>query len=817
MTVRLLVHGGNAHAERRRIGVWPDILAGTLEDRYGLTPATHAYGLGRHQGGTFAIWRRTMAAEERTYALSVLLDPGDDVWERFGWNAPALLEAARQGSPSLMDEIEQRPEHLTEDAFERAISGLLPVPGAEERSPGGSRLAALVLAPLVIERPLTFSPLVLSPAGIPTLDEAARLLHAYPPVLITGAGWLIRGAQVHGEQLGARLVIDGEAPSSGDEASVLEPAIRAVETLLSAPTHLMAVDLPELEKLLAAPAWTVGSEIASATRRLELLAIDAEALSDDAVGELVQELRREGPFRGSLQALEDRTVLAIPSVTVGSHRERALVRRVLDGGSEEAANRLAGAGDAAVGEMLAAGRDARRQAHYAMLPARLRLRALERLIESGDEDVMQLVGEGEAIELPDDGTDWAESLASKAIEASLGGSLAPFVGCQRESPVGAAILRMARLEVRKAARRVHAAWPLEYALLAEDLGGEELADGVSPADATKLAHELGKALPSSHDEELLAWLRAAGRGGLRAQIDSIVQEELADEMGLPWSAFRHARRLLDGRSGDAPPPDRSGLEAAIQEQLAVDVLKHLAGTPDLRGLYEWMGPLPSRILDALALKKPALADPSAADAWIEGWRLVGRASKADEERARQAAGGQRPFEHVEVAGPNLVASLRGALMQGSPENDADCVRLVDHLLAAAPPPQWRDAIRQLSPHLRHPKNFDVFARRFLAYRPTLKTLDRIVECTQLNEFDPILAQFETAHPYAFDALAAETLSVIRNGGEVGVLHRRLARHACSHPTTTLDRLKATLVGHGTGEDLRQLLGDLVPGRDEVLR
>ena len=88
--MRLLAYGGTAYVERRRIGAWGEVPRGALEDTYGMPGEAVSYGCGLLEGQPCLILRQRQTTDiGRTYAFSLLLDPGAEVWARFGWNAAA--------------------------------------------------------------------------------------------------------------------------------------------------------------------------------------------------------------------------------------------------------------------------------------------------------------------------------------------------------------------------------------------------------------------------------------------------------------------------------------------------------------------------------------------------------------------------------------------------------------------------------------------------------------------------------------------------------------------------------------------------------
>ena len=84
------------------------------------------YGLGMLAKQPFMILRQRQNVENRGgYPFSLLLDPGEAVWERFEWNGAAVVAAilAHPGRDVLI----QTPERCTADTLERIVSELMPL------------------------------------------------------------------------------------------------------------------------------------------------------------------------------------------------------------------------------------------------------------------------------------------------------------------------------------------------------------------------------------------------------------------------------------------------------------------------------------------------------------------------------------------------------------------------------------------------------------------------------------------------------------------------------------------------------------------
>lgn len=214
MPARLLAYGGTSFSERRRIGQWPAIPEATLRDSYGLTANAWCYGMGVIESQPFLIFRQRQNVEQRGgYPFSVLLDPGEPVWERFGWNAASLVEALILERPELLF---QTPETCSSDALERLVGGIKASSAAANASPLSYLIAASALEPVLAGSP-----------NRPDPGTFAAALAALPVCFRASRGWLVGGGSAHGKALGASLVIDDQV--STDASPSIETGRRLIE------------------------------------------------------------------------------------------------------------------------------------------------------------------------------------------------------------------------------------------------------------------------------------------------------------------------------------------------------------------------------------------------------------------------------------------------------------------------------------------------------------------------------------------------------------------------------------------------------------
>lgn len=229
--MRLLAYGGIKYIERRRIGEWAEIKRGALEDTYGMPDNAIVYGCGILSNKPFLIYRQRQITDTgRSYAYTLLLDPGEENWKRFGWNAADFLAAlipSREFNALLVTPEDFYTNKLTDflDALQSLNSPQKTDLDSNEKAGDFSHgdFASLWLGAAINSAPVTLAPSNLGFTARPAPSELAMRLGKFPPAFVNGAGFLVGGSAENGRDFGARLVIEDNSP--------LEPS--AAEELLN--------------------------------------------------------------------------------------------------------------------------------------------------------------------------------------------------------------------------------------------------------------------------------------------------------------------------------------------------------------------------------------------------------------------------------------------------------------------------------------------------------------------------------------------------------------------------------------------------------
>lgn len=217
--MRVLAYGGTMYAQRLCLGDWNVVPAeGALQDTYGLHTDRLTFGVGLLDNLPCLIVRLLQSAPPRIgYAFTLLLDPGEEVWERFQWNGAELGYALFEKPPAPGLPLLTEPEAYSEEKIERFLNSveprvLTPPP------PAPAALLALLVGSVGKDDPTVATPQAVGLPARPDLKETAACLASLPVALRNGVGWLIGGSRTNGLSFGVRFVLDDGLDARGAEA-----------------------------------------------------------------------------------------------------------------------------------------------------------------------------------------------------------------------------------------------------------------------------------------------------------------------------------------------------------------------------------------------------------------------------------------------------------------------------------------------------------------------------------------------------------------------------------------------------------------------
>lgn len=209
--MRMLIYGGTEHNIRSRIGTW-DVVSGVMSDLYGIPSSGWMVGFGILPEGSFLFLKTTQkGAGQRPYAYTILLDPAENVWEKFGWNAAAFAISLLTKNP-FAEQLLNNPESFDEKKLAQMVESLPLI----DIVPKGGKLGDLIAGSIYLEKPVVVNPHSLDFEFL-RLEEFAAQIEALPPFLRTGKGWLFGGSLENAKYLGAKVVFDENAVNSNQK------------------------------------------------------------------------------------------------------------------------------------------------------------------------------------------------------------------------------------------------------------------------------------------------------------------------------------------------------------------------------------------------------------------------------------------------------------------------------------------------------------------------------------------------------------------------------------------------------------------------
>jgi hypothetical protein len=603
VTPRVFAYGGTSFDERRRIGEWTKLPMSIFEDYLGLRGGLPWFGFFAPDAQRpFLAWRVLQHPEQRGgYPFTLLLDPGDDVYERFEWNTGRLLaalfeQAGQPGRPLL-----EQPQRITADDLHALLVRLPTQPGEPLAEASTPRL--YWVAGALADRVLAVPPSALSLAQRPSASWVARCQDLLPIGLRNGRGWLVGGSSAQAQQLGARLVLDDHA--TVEDASVLATA----RDLLAAVDRVTA--LPTWAKPLA-EGWLRAPSTVRRAREAVAVFADPNALVDFAE-------RLSGDERRQWVTGACTEVLKVTRAH-GARVTRFLLSQAFDGTCRLEAKHFKRLDRATVDEFL----DSRHippNAPPAALgvPVTVLVERWEPVIANSGvtapdrvRDALDQVGESDA--LIDAG--WRAAIAAGAPL----GAWTPLLRAAR-------VREHTRAEARRRGRDASRPFaPDEYTEFADDPTWSHLHDDAEPPVDDAMPRIVDALLARRRADDIDR-LRRLAAWPARRTLSRERRAELAAVAGGPWRAVALLDELVAGARVDGVEAAEPNVRAILEEDLSASIRTLRAAQappppPNLAGLNQLLGALPEAARAELAGLEPSLEEETAGLAWIEAWNTL---------------------------------------------------------------------------------------------------------------------------------------------------------------------------------------------------
>lgn len=304
--MRLAAFGGTRYGERARVGRWPRLPDGDLNDLAALPKGSGwiTFGVGQiGEGPCVVVRERQTEADRGGYAYTALFDPGEELWRAFGWNGARIISAIlrdthlRVSLMSVPEELAGQAAPFVQRLMAAAATEIVASRGPHDRV--SEALAhSLACDDVVIVRDPTATRR--SPA------EMAAILAALP-ICLRGVGWHVGIGAHSASTFGANVVIESHSEASG----LVNGTVEASSETLRAITSLATSSAPAVRGLLDTPAWSWPFPKRSVSGQLRALAgLDSTAIRNvDVFAPPLAEVLQEAVFRrlddGAALTLED--------------------------------------------------------------------------------------------------------------------------------------------------------------------------------------------------------------------------------------------------------------------------------------------------------------------------------------------------------------------------------------------------------------------------------------------------------------------------------------------------------------------------------
>ncbi len=810
--MRLLAYGGTSYRERRRVGIWPSIPEGALGDTYGLSEDELSFGVGLvedHQ--PFLVLRQRQVPDKqshRQYAYTLLLDPGADLWQHYGWNGASLIVSLL--SEPFREVVLARPEDLDE---QQLINFLKEHKFAIRASAtkDDDELLSLWTGSLLTSNTVIAPRELFGARAILTPDSVSLQLSHLAACFRCGRGWLIGGSEQNAQALGAGLVIDMYSDAMNEEARI---AVERGRKVLCAWSTVASDDefKTAIEKPSNTPVWAWQAEFGySPAQILPRVVLLAEALNpassvDSLIESLPEKLPEPGPLDREIHAAARRLALSkegalSPTCTAFFLNEALNHGAVIDA---TVANRLdddtvitellnrqiqpdAVAGIRfAPGVRLASWLGLIKQASNSSAIPRLVCRAIQDL---QSDDARPVVSERELLDLVDYA---AEETAArdKVLSVWIPYRDHPVIGLMVQEVLFAKSL--SRLQKRAAG------WPLDYLAFGQDPTLVKLAKlGLDRAGLEKLIYttleETEKSGPLCH--EARSWLINLGVSPLRASASLATKIRICNSTTEGWNDFRELQWLYRGGREMRTQTGAKDKELLLAE--FGEMMQHFPPqtfVPNLRGLTRFLGSLPERCAEKLARLTPPISSDTV-EQWIAGWRLLGREDLARREKLRLL------LETPEDLGPSLLESkevpelLELLLFKRTAADDATFQSKIRQILTRAlKSAELRACIeRAIKAGAADEQQWRVFLRR-IAWRPEL--MNDLFECLSGVYQDHLISALAEDDPERFRAEAYDLYrSALESPATVAAYARAVFRFLLS-PQGEDVRSEVAIDSHG---------------------
>lgn len=544
--MKFLAHGGAKRAERTRVGNWPEIPSGLLQDARLLGPDAPAFGLGVLQARPYLIFRELQPDGDNWAAYTFLLEPRPEDWELYRWNGAWML-ASLLADVDAYQLLINEPEQATENALAGVLDRCQPIAL-------GSDASSEILGGLLVRSSLEAERFTASMTGVnldphTQVEEFAAALHQVPIAFRTGRGWLVRGVDSHAAILGCSVLFEGPSPLSGDPS----PGYKALARL-----EQIAASNPTVAELLSKPFcdWdSRGQGLLHGLRMLEQLETRTAQTWD-----LLQSVpAREGILRGEIRSAALRTMensrqllpfepatLLLEDAEAGN---RVLLPDVVERLDHGALMRF----------FTSRSTPPNPWPDWMETPRTLKSELWTRVVEAAKQGWAELARRAIADLSPDsppDAATFAVVAAGVAKAREAGASPHEWASFGQYPELRSLLASWSIENVKK----MRGDWEATYLVLGDDPGGRALAkSNLAGPIAARLVTYMWDQLAGPHGNRARAWVDALATSPMRDLVPLHTKLELAVTAGGRWTVLERLRKAYEGEPV-------SGESASIEER-----------------------------------------------------------------------------------------------------------------------------------------------------------------------------------------------------------------------------------------------------------
>lgn len=202
--MRLIIYGGTRSDIRCRIGEWGQVNTGLLSEQYGISDNEWAIGFGIDKENGYLFLKTFKEYQGRQYPFSLMLDPGEEIWGQFEWNAANLAYSLKKNPENLLSKLFYEAESISESN----LSGMIRHLQKYTFDPILDKVSLIIAGSISENELFGLSLSHLGQEFVGFSKNLASQLQSLPPFLRTGKGWMFKVGVANVIDMGVGLVFD---------------------------------------------------------------------------------------------------------------------------------------------------------------------------------------------------------------------------------------------------------------------------------------------------------------------------------------------------------------------------------------------------------------------------------------------------------------------------------------------------------------------------------------------------------------------------------------------------------------------------------